>query len=550
MIDGIVIGRSPTSNALLVFNPHNKQYYKLDSYRLDPYCLPGSDYPSIIYNGGLFFSLLRDDNPRFEEKYPSGTQVERIDPITNMLVSGTVMDIPFPVNVSDSSDDIMDLSYTILFDDGTTVSIPLSQMASLIPPPPVTPMTTDGANSLLPPFLCLNSWITFKHEGQYHKEFLGLLDGFYWFSYNSHVNKRREDWGVPLPNLPSTWVDLCVEGILISGHVSHSFLWSPSSSTPTTFDPVVSFVSAINLHWDCPPSLLKALADTYLNRDIWLESFFEEKRGIQNLDTYKKITLGEYQALQEKGANQAIPTMCVLTIKKDENLRPLCAKSCIVVHGNHEDRVWKNSNKFSPALHPDSLRFLTSMVVASCCPLDQGDCKNAFCQGILPPDKITIVCPPSGNPNATPDKYWLLKQMIYGLWCSLQHWYDKINAILQSIGLTPLLKDLCLFTGFVHDPSYPASVITLVLLSLGLYVGNFVYFSKDPAVETLFCRLLAKRCKVDFMGIVEWFLGVHSSWCITHSSVAVHLNQSGFAINLIKSFARQARNETLTATLY
>ncbi len=33
-MDGIVVGRSPTSNALLVYNPHNKKYYKPDSYRL------------------------------------------------------------------------------------------------------------------------------------------------------------------------------------------------------------------------------------------------------------------------------------------------------------------------------------------------------------------------------------------------------------------------------------------------------------------------------------------------------------------------------------
>ncbi len=86
--------------------------------------------------------------------------------------------------------------------------------------------------------------------------------------------------------------------------------------------------------------------------------------------------------------------------------------------------------------------------------------------------------------------------------------------------------------GFIHDPSDPSLVITLAPLSLSLYVNDFVSFSKDPAVETLFCRLPAKRCKVDFMGIVEWFLGFHFSWRITHSSVIVHLNQSGFATNL------------------
>jgi hypothetical protein len=242
--------------------------------------------------------------------------------------------------------------------------------------------------------------------------------------------------------------------------------------------------------------------------------------------------------------------MCVLTIKKDENLRPLHAKSRTLVLGNHEDRVWKKSDKFAPVLHQDSLRFLTSMVVASCHSLCQGDCKNAFCQGILPPDKISIVCPPSGNPKATHDEYWLLKRTLYGLWRSPRHWYDKINAILYSIGLTPSLKDPCLYTGFVRDPSDPSSIITSAPLCLGLYVDDFVYVSKDPVAETLFCCLLAKRCKVNFMGIVEWFLGVHFSWHITHSSVNIHLNQSGFATNLVKSYTRQARNETPTAILF
>jgi hypothetical protein len=35
-LDGI---RSPTSNALMVYSPHSKKYYKLDSYRFDSYCL-------------------------------------------------------------------------------------------------------------------------------------------------------------------------------------------------------------------------------------------------------------------------------------------------------------------------------------------------------------------------------------------------------------------------------------------------------------------------------------------------------------------------------
>ena len=81
-------------------------------------------------------------------------------------------------------------------------------------------------------------------------------------------------------------------------------------------------------------------------------------------------------------------------------------------------------------------------------------------------------------------------------------------------------------------------------------MDDFVYFSEDPGVEALFCRLLSERCKVDFMGIVKWFLGVHFSWRITPSSVDVHLNQSGFATNLVENFALQAQTETPTATPY
>jgi hypothetical protein len=68
-----------------------------------------------------------------------------------------------------------------------------------------------------------------------------------------------------------------------------------------------------------------------------MASIREEKSGIASQDTYVKIGLPEYRALWAKGVPKAIPTMCVLTIKKDEMLNPLRAKSHIVVLGNHED---------------------------------------------------------------------------------------------------------------------------------------------------------------------------------------------------------------------
>ncbi len=221
-MDGIVIGRSTTSNALLVYNPWNKQYYELDSYRLDSYRLPGSVYSDMKYDGSLFCSLLRDDNPQFEEKYPPGTRVERMDPESNILLSGTVLDIPFPGDVFSSGNN-HDRAYTILFDNGSSALIPLSQMSGLIPSPPVS-STTPNLDALLPPFLQLNLHITYEHDGQYRKGWLSQRGGVYRFSFKSHVNNQKEEWGVPLPNLTTNWVDLCMEGVLLPGHVSHLFI--------------------------------------------------------------------------------------------------------------------------------------------------------------------------------------------------------------------------------------------------------------------------------------------------------------------------------------
>ena len=52
------------------------------------------------------------------------------------------------------------------------------------------------------------------------------------------------------------------------------------------------------------------------------------------------------------------------------------------------------------------------------------------------------------------------------------------------------------------------------------------------------------------MGLVEWFLGIHFSWRFTSSRVDVHLNQTGFAANLVKQFCRDSWDATPTATPY
>ena len=56
-MDGIIVGLCPDSNAALVYNPRNKNFYQPETYRIDPHRLPGSIYLNIKYSWGLFCTL-------------------------------------------------------------------------------------------------------------------------------------------------------------------------------------------------------------------------------------------------------------------------------------------------------------------------------------------------------------------------------------------------------------------------------------------------------------------------------------------------------------
>ena len=107
--------------------------------------------------------------------------------------------------------------------------------------------------------------------------------------------------------------------------------------------------------------------------------------------------------------------MCVLAIKRDKNMNPDRAKARIVVLGNLESRYWQKSKKHAPVLQCSSLRLLASMATESCRVLKQGDCNNAFCSAKLPDSKVTIIKPPSGDPDSCKDVFWLLKKTLCGL---------------------------------------------------------------------------------------------------------------------------------------
>ena len=63
---------------------------------------------------------------------------------------------------------------------------------------------------------------------------------------------------------------------------------------------MANFISATNLVWEYPRSLLYALATNHPDREVWLQSFWEVKDGIISMDTYETTTLAQYCAYREQ----------------------------------------------------------------------------------------------------------------------------------------------------------------------------------------------------------------------------------------------------------
>lgn len=304
---------------------------------------------------------------------------------------------------------------------------------------------------------------------------------------------------------------------------------------------IARHVSAANLTSEQLPTLLQHKNLPESDRITWDSSYNEECDGLIDLPCWNVITEDQYQAIRHL-CPYILPSMAISTIKYDEIGNKKRAKYRIVVLGNLGPNKWSKSDVFAPALSLMEFRLLIAIAVKYNRIAKNGDVKQAFVQTFLPDHEKYVVRPHPGCPRSQPGTYWLLKRTLYGLKRSPKHWFDKAVKILSSIGLKQCKNAPCIFSGRVA-PHLPP-------IYLGLYVDDFLYFSKSDEAERIFEQKLNAHTKTDFMGKVTHFIGHKVSWSQTETSTTAHLSQTAYTESIVNTFNIDPESLDHTKTPY
>jgi hypothetical protein len=70
----------------------------------------------------------------------------------------------------------------------------------------------------------------------------------------------------------------------------------------------------------------------------------------------------------------------------------------------------------------------------------------------------------------------------------------------------------------------------------GTYVDDCAYYGTDDVTESWFQAALGERLKIDFMGDLSYYLGVHYDWQTTKDGrLTVHLSQEGHIYKMLEN---------------
>ena len=505
----ILVGKSKSTRAYEFYNPSTKNIITSSNFKIDERLTSGPAF-GLPYDGGLHFNKYCQYNDSIRPpQFSPETEVFIRQP-ENKYIKAQIIAIPkTDTNI-----------YTIQYNDGSIHEIHetfISGNDPTISPSPNEPLLRN-----------LPTWIKNKSKCTIFLNNMSRPSQGY-LMYNQNKWQFRPGYKnnnsiIDLPEFETNLHTLISTFQLFPGHQPFRKVHTARSSFQLG-NIVARHVSATALTSTDAPTLLNHSKLNNIDKEIWDAAYSEEYLGLKNLPAWITITESEYKANKSKYGT-LLPTMAISTVKYDEHGAPKRAKYRIVVLGNLDPHDWTKSDCFAPVMSLKELRLLTSIAIKHRCILQSGDFKQAFVQSLLPKNETYILKPPPGCKLTPKNTFWKLQRSLYGLKRAPRHWYVKATNILKEAGLEPCPNAPCLFKGCIIPGKPP--------IYLGLYVDDFIFFSRDKTVEKEFEKRIKATTNVDFMGNVTHFLGMRFQWRRDDTHLKVHISQEAFADTLIE----------------
>jgi deoxyuridine 5'-triphosphate nucleotidohydrolase len=515
----ICVGKCPKSNSLLFYHPDSKQLISdADGHRFDNFSPSGPQF-GLKYDGSFIMTRKSDQqlhqSPAHEENDTAFIK------INNKVKPVTVLSVP----IDDEED-----KYTVQEKDSGVIR-EILPTDLLDHNPNVPPSDTNSKVNHMYPWIKDKGHITLYLSDQWTKPKQGIIhkrDNEWYFTPGRENSTNKPMLLAKFEEQAESMIHnrKLFEGWKTSSSIINARLCRSMSNIAANL--IRSrHVSAVNLIQKSAPSSLLQHAKLHPDdKQIWDKSYFEEYEGLQKLNTWKVITEDEYHAIKTQ-VKRTLPTMAIATVKTDGEGNPIRAKYRIVALGNLDPHSWSKQDCFAPVLSQQELRLLTSIAARNKCIPKSGDVSQAFCQSFLPEDEVYVCRPPSGCPITPKNSYWKLLKTLYGLKRSPRHWYDLAKKTLLSIGFKQCDNAPCLFVGQLIKGEPP--------IYLGLYVDDFIYFSKSKATEQKFEQDFSQKVKCTFTPEIDYFLGIK----FTHTkhkdgNISIKLSQEAYIDSILE----------------
>ncbi|KAM2276855.1 hypothetical protein ACFXTI_035234 [Malus domestica] len=273
------------------------------------------------------------------------------------------------------------------------------------------------------------------------------------------------------------------------------------------------------------PDTVDIIPTTYLQASKhvhWRSAMQDEINALQSTGTWSLVPFSSQQNI--------VGCKWVFRVKKHPDDTIDRYKARLVAKGFHQQAGLDYKETFSPVAKPVTIRILLSLAVQHDWFLNQLDISNAFLHGDLQEDVYMQQSPGFSDPTY-PHHVCKLRKSLYGLKQAPRAWFDKLFAVLKSLGFHQSQSDASLF---VLQDGVP--VIVLV------YVDDILVTGSHTAACQRFIQKLSSVFPVKDLGPLHYFLGLE----VQRSADGLFLHQSKYISDLLHKTRMDGAKPCLT----